>query len=336
MDSPTIAENLEPYASVKIKSIIPSGPHNERAMILIISASNPHNRIQWHLLYAELASEAATRPAMPQSDQVERTSGNKFSLEKYYVDLVTADGEYFIGYSAFLSWGAIKINYRATLHHPLLSGVSTGPSLSAGNSPVVDDSSLTWHSPKLGFDGQWQQLASSERQVLYQTDEGVVQWKCLQPSARVQLTTASGTTYRGLGYVEFLKMTIPPWRLGLQTLLWGRFVSEDHSVVWIEWQGKYNLILLICDGRKAMNPKISDFMVRCDEFELSLEHAETIREDSIDKTLVSKIPSILRVAPIEFLGGKEQKYVSRGRLAFLDGSNHTGWVIHERVSWGQD
>jgi hypothetical protein len=273
---------------------------------------------------------------MAQSDQVERTSRNKFSLEKYYVDLVTTQGEYFIGYSAFLSWGAIKINYNATLHHPSMSGVRAGPSLSSRNSPVVDESALTWHSPKLGFDGQWQPVASSERQVLLQINDSVVEWNCVQPSARVQLTTTTGTTYRGLGYVEFLKMTIPPWRLGLRTLLWGRFVSEGHSVVWIEWQGKYNLKLLICDGQRATNPQISEYAVECDEFDLSLEHVETIREDSIGQTLVSKIPSILKVAPIEFLGGKEQKYVSRGRLAFLGGSNHTGWVIHERVIWGQD
>jgi hypothetical protein len=44
---------------------------------------------------------------------------------------------------------------------------------------------------------------------------------------------------------------------------------------------------------------------------------------------------VLRTASIEFLGGREEKYVSGGRLEFGDGSNHTGWVIHERVSWGQ-
>jgi len=273
---------------------------------------------------------------MAQSDQVERNSRNKFSLEKYYVDLVTAERQYFIGYSAFLHWGAIKINYNASLHHSSLLGLRAHPSLSSSNRPVVDNSVLTWHSPKLGFDGQWQQLASSERQVLHQTDEGVVEWNCLQPSSRVQLTTAAGTTHHGLGYVECLNMTIPPWRLGLQTLRWGRFVSENHSVVWIEWRGKYNLILLICDGRRALNPKISDRMIWCDDFDLSLEHCETIREDSIGETLVSKIPSILRVAPIDFLRGKERKYVSRGRLAFPGGSDHTGWVIHERVSWEQD
>lgn len=273
---------------------------------------------------------------MTQRNHADKKSRSKFSLEKYYVDFVTAEGQYFIGYSARLTWGGITVNYHATLHHPSLIGVNAGPSLSSRDSPVADDSVLTWRSPKLGFDGQWRRLASTERQVLHQDGEGFVEWDCQQPSARVQLTTASGAMFHGLGYVEFLKLTIPPWRLGLRTLLWGRFVSEDHSVVWIEWQGKHDLIVLICNGQKAANPQISDNNVRCEDFELSLERAETIREDSIGETLVSKIPTVLKAAPIEFLGGKEQKYVSRGRLAFASGSDHTGWVIHERVSWGQD
>jgi len=273
---------------------------------------------------------------MTQRDHEIKKSESTFSLEKYYVDLVTAEGQYFIGYSARLTWGAIKINYCATLHHPSMLGVNAGPSLTSRGRPIADDSVLTWHNPKLGFDGQWQKLASSERHVLHQTDEGVVEWNCLQPSAQVQLTTTSGETYHGLGYVEFLKLTIPPWHLGLRALLWGRFVSEDHSVVWIEWRGKHDLLLLVCDGQRAVNPQISDNCVRCEDFELSLERAGIIREDSIGETLVSKIPSVLRLAPIEFLGGKENKYISRGRLAFAGGLDHTGWVIHERVSWGQD
>ena len=273
---------------------------------------------------------------MTQRDRINQSSKSEFSLEKYYVDLVTAEGHYFIGYSARLNWRAIKINYRATLHHPSFLGVNTGPSLSSRDGPVDNDTVLTWRSHRLGFDGQWRRLASAERHVLHQEDEGVVDWNCSQPSARVQLTTASGATFHGIGYVECLKLTIPPWRLGLRTLLWGRFVSEDHFVVWIEWQGKRDLKLLICDGQRAANPQISDNCVRCEDFELSLERAEIIREDSIGETLISKIPSVLRAAPIEFLGGNEQKYVSRGRLAFAGGSIHTGWVIHECVSWGQD
>ena len=272
---------------------------------------------------------------MAQHDREDRNTRRNFSLGKYYVDFVTSEGHYFIGYSAQMNWLGIEVNYRATIHHPSIHGIKSGPSLSSSGGPVLDDSVLTWNNPKLGFDGQWRQLASASSYTLHQEDEGLIEWNCLQPSARAQITTASGTTFEGLGYVEYLNLTIPPWHLGLRTLLWGRFVSEHHSVVWIEWQGEHPLVLVICDGQRIANPRISDDNVDCEDFELSLERADTIRAGSIGETLVSIIPSVLRTAPVEFLGGREEKYVSRGKLAFGDGSNHTGWVIHERVSWGQ-
>jgi len=259
-----------------------------------------------------------------------------FSLRKYYVDLVTSEGYYFIGYSARLSLGRIKIKYSAALHHPSMLGINPGPVLSTRDAPVEHNSVLTWQCPRMGFDGQWRRLASPEKLVLHQSPSGLVEWDCQQPSARVQLATESGKTFHGLGYVEFLNLTIPPWQLGLRTLLWGRFTSDNHSVVWIQWQGKYPLTVLICNGERVVNARISQHDIRCDDFELSLEPAVTIRQDSIGETLISRIPSILKVTPIEFLRGREQKYLSRGQLRFVGGSCHTGWVIHERVSWGQD
>ena len=273
---------------------------------------------------------------MAQHDREDRNTRRDFSLGKFYVDFVTSEGHYFVGYSAQMNWLGIEVNYRATIHHPSIHGVKPGPSLSSGGGPVLDHSVLTWNNPRLGLDGQWRPLSSADSHILHEEDDGLVEWNCLQPSASARLTTASGTTYEGLGYVEYLKLTIPPWHLGLRTLLWGRFVSEHHSVVWIEWLGEHPLALLICDGQRVANPRISDENVKCEDFDLTLERADTIRAGSIGETLISKIPSILRTAPVEFLGGREEKYVSRGKLAFGDGSNHTGWVIHERVSWGRN
>ncbi|MDH3275886.1 MAG: hypothetical protein OEM99_15250 [Gammaproteobacteria bacterium] len=271
---------------------------------------------------------------MAQYDREDKNTRRDFSLGKYYVDFVTSEGHYFIGYSAQMNWLGVEVNYRATIHHPSIDGVKNGPSLSSRDAPVLDDSILTWRAPKLGFDGRWQQLSSADSHVLHREDDGLVEWNCVQPSAHAQLTTASGNTYEGLGYVEYLRMTITPWHLGLRTLLWGRFVSEIHSIVWIVWQGKHPLALLICDGKKIANPRVSDAKVQGDDLELLLERGDTIRVGSIGETLVSKLPSVLKSAPVEFLGGREEKYVSRGKLTYGDGSSHTGWVIHERVSWG--
>lgn len=65
-----------------------------------------------------------------------------FSLEKYYTDLVTADGQYFIGYSARLRLGSVKLSYAATLHHPAMTGISPGPVLASHDMPIADDSGM--------------------------------------------------------------------------------------------------------------------------------------------------------------------------------------------------
>lgn len=259
----------------------------------------------------------------------------QFSLQKYYVDLVTAEGEYFIGYSALLTLGTAKIHYSATLHDPAITGIVTGPVLSACDSPVVDKSDLIWRAPALGFEGRWQRLAGAETLALHETESGIVEWNCHQPAARTELRTESGAVYDGLGYAEFLNLTIPPWQLGLRTLFWGRFVSGKNSIVWIEWRGDYALNILICNGRKIAGAYISEDEIICNDFTLTLNNEVTIRSGSISETFISKIPSALRSAPIEFLGGREEKFLSRGRLTFADGSVDTGWVIHERVTWGQ-
>jgi len=257
----------------------------------------------------------------------------RFSLEKFYADLVTADGQYFIGYSALLRLGRIKLSYAATLYHPAMTGISTGPVLTYHGRPIADDSGLAWSNPALGFDGRWRPLAAATKLVLHKTSKGCVEWNCQQPAARVHLRTQSGKQYDGLGYAEFLNLTIPPWQLGLRNLFWGRFISETHSVVWIEWQGEYPFTELICNGQRIADARICENSVKCDEFVLTFEREATIRQGSVGETFISKIPSAIRVAHIEFFGGREQKFLSRGNLNLENGSQSTGWVIHERVSW---
>jgi len=259
-----------------------------------------------------------------------------FSLEKYYADMVTADGLYFIGYSARLRLGRIKLSYAATLYHPAMTSISSGPVLASHDMPIADDSGLTWSNPVLGFDGRWRPLTPAVKLVLHKTSKGLVEWICQQQAARVRLRTRSGKQYDGLGYAEFLNLTIPPWQLGLLNLFWGRFVSDTHSVVWIEWQGEHPFTKLICNGQSMADAQICDDTVKCDDFVLIFEHEATIRLGSLGETFISKIPAAIKDTRIEFLGGREQKFLSRGNLQFEDGSQSTGWVIHERVSWSKN
>lgn len=281
----------------------------------------------------KIGATLSGRWANYQRDRARSKVKGRFSLQKFYADLVTADGRYFIGYSARLILGRVKLNYTATLHDPAMSGISTGPVLASHELPIADDSVLAWNNPVLGFDGQWRPLTPATKLVLHETGEGLVEWNCQLPAARVQLHTKSGQQYDGLGYAEFLNLTIPPWQLGLRNLLWGRFISERNSVVWIEWQGEHPLTVLVCNSQRMEDAQICEYEVKCDGFVLTFMDETAIRQGSVGESFISKIPAAIKDARINFLGGREEKFLSRGNLTFADGPRSTGWVIHERVSW---
>lgn len=256
-----------------------------------------------------------------------------FSLKKYYMDMITEGGQYFIGYSARLKFGALRLSYCATITDPSLTGIQSGPILYSSEDPVIDKSTLSWQSKRLGFEGLWRKCADAIDDTLLEAREGKVNWQCLQPLSQVELKTQSGKIYAGLGYAELLNMTIKPWGLGLKALYWGRFVSATHSVVWIEWQGTHPLTLLILNGKNMRGAVISDTNIICDEFNISLERQTTIRRGSLGNTVFSKVPSILKRAPVEFLNVKEEKFLSSGLYKTTDGDQCEGWVIHEKIIW---
>lgn len=85
-------------------------------------------------------------------------------------------------------------------------------------------------------------MAAREQPVastVYESADGRIDWECRQPAADARVRLAGGREITGLGYAERLRMTIPPWRLPLRTLRWGRFLAAGESWVWIDWQGPH-------------------------------------------------------------------------------------------------
>ena len=80
----------------------------------------------------------------------------------------------------------------------------------------------------------WEPLTSSLPRVkryLYQCDEGYSTWKVWMPYANTQVKiepTGSGPLeVNGTGYIDFVRLTIPFWKIPFQTLHWGRFFTDD-------------------------------------------------------------------------------------------------------------
>ena len=257
----------------------------------------------------------------------------RFSLQKYYLDAVSETGEYFIGYFANVRYRHFSACYSDTVHSQGFRGLKPGPSLSCTHSPETTASTLTWQHPALGVAGKWHALSPSLHEELLSTADGQVDWNVLQPGSTVTLKTASGQELQALGYCEHITLTIPPWKLGLKELVWGRFVSEDNSVVWLEWKGIHNRRLLFRNGRGVIPVRISEDAVTCDAFSLAISPAETVRAGYIGPDILAKVPMASDIAPLAMLQVHEHKKLGRGVLDLHDGPRDRGWIIHETVVW---
>ena len=206
-----------------------------------------------------------------------------FTLSKWYMDCVTDEGDAAIVYSAKIDWRGVHLHLCS-----VLSGTGGNFRTHTSISPYrVDavDGHIAADLGKLGVIGTWESDSLPFERVVYEQEEGNVRWNCLQPRsiARVHL---GDHTLRGLGYAESLTLSIMPWKLPLKHLPWGRFVSPQDSLAWVDWQGNRRMAAIS-----------------------SLQHAQCGAEFRTDDGVEVDYPSMARA----FAGGRR----FRGRLVAL-------------------
>jgi len=232
-----------------------------------------------------------------------------FHLSKWYLDCVAEDGRVFVAYSARLRWRGLTLDYTSVL--------GAASSLKPCQTPECTGDRIEWRAPEVGVEGTWQALEAPVSETLYDAD-GTVEWNCCQPRGRAQVHIGS-ECLRGLGYVERLTMTVPPWRLPIDELHWGRLLTEAGSLVWIDWRGPHSKQVILRNG-VAAEPELLA--------QLELDRGLVLRDGALRKTALSIIPKVERLFPWRILRVKETKWRSRGSL---DGAS--GWAIHEVVRW---
>ena len=112
-------------------------------------------------------------------------------------------------------------------------------------------------------------------------------------------------------------MTVPPWRLPIEELRWGRFLSETGGVVWIEWSGEKSASLRWHNGVRSEGA-----------LEVEFRDREVLREGKLVETALRVIPNVHKLFPARILGLRESKWRSRAVLGPA-----AGWAIHEVVRW---
>jgi hypothetical protein len=250
-----------------------------------------------------------------------------FELSKWYADAVSADGDVFIGYRARLHSGPLTITYAAAL--------DTAPrhSLQA-TSLDVSDRELHWRAPSLGVDGRWQRSSPGIRATIYESAEGMVEWHCLIPRGDAAIDRTGRPPLHGLGYVEHLRVTIPPWRLPIRTLRWGRFLTGRQSLIWIDWQGDHNARRVYLDGDPVSASAIDDDRITIDDGSCAhFDRGLVLRHGNLGSTVFNAVPGLDSIAPARIFRMEESKWRSRAVFTRPGVETDEGWCIHEVVQW---
>ena len=257
-----------------------------------------------------------------------------FELSKWYADCATEEGDAAILYCAELRSRRLAIPYASLLTHR--RGRPSRALYSLRKQPLyLGDTEIRWESRVWSAAGCWHAAAGAIREVLFDSPAGTLEWHCLAPRAAAEIRLEGGELFRGWGYVEHLRLTVPPWRLPITRLIWGRFISAADTLIWIDWQGSYNRRLVLENGQHVNAQSISsrEVVLGGGETVLSLEAGEVLREGALGGTALSAIPRVERLFPASMLGVRERKWLSRAVLRRCGDPESTGMAIHEVVEW---
>jgi len=258
-----------------------------------------------------------------------------FSLTKWYLDCVDAEGRVAIAYWSAIAWRGIEITWHSISLHEIGAEPIHRTSVNPVAAPAVADSSVLWHSAPLGFRLTCHSRGPVITERLLDGDDGVVDWRCESAHGDVTVECDTHEAVRGKGYAECLSMTLPPWRLPIDELRWGRWIAADgdRSVVWIDWRGSHPLTAIFVDGQIQPAASVGDDRIESGDAVLALTDRHTIYSRSLSDTLGKLRPMLAPVLPHSWLAVEDRKWRSRGTLRVAGRPDETGWVIHETVRW---
>lgn len=261
----------------------------------------------------------------------------KLHLDKWFLDFESDDGRVIIVYAAKLTWRGIVVPYTSLMTYRPAGQAVWRSRFSRVHMPVRQGPQITWRDPQFGLSGIWKAEANCLQARLYDSEDGYLDWNCYQPASRVRLAI-EGEEYEGRGYAEQLILTVPPWKIPMHELRWGRFLAEGQQVVWIEIREKEKRQWLWINGEQKGTCDIEDDHLAGlqGEFRLHLDNGVVLEAEKKIQSVVGKIlrfiPGFQTAIPLRFLLADECKWLSRGVLD-QDSKACEGRAIHEYVDF---
>jgi hypothetical protein len=244
-----------------------------------------------------------------------------FELSKWYGDCISENGEVRIAYSARVRYGRLRIGYSG-----LLDGEGAAHSLRPYR--IADEGqTLSWEGS--GLSAIWTRQDAALQATVFESEAGAVEWCPVMPKG-----SACMNGVRGLGYAEHLRMTIAPWKLPIRTLRWGRFLTPNTTLIWMDWQGPFATRIVFLNGQRVVAQALDDGgLVLDNKVHICFDRAHVLRHGDLGSTVFAAVPGIGRMAPARMFRVTECKWKSRARMEVPGGPAEEGWCIHEVVNW---
>lgn len=264
---------------------------------------------------------------------MDRVKSTNFRIEKMYLDCIDEQGNCFIIYRAKLKFYFIRVFYSGLIFSDSKGVTIEKSSLKKTREPLINNL-LLFYSQHLEIRGSWKRTADPFPVFSFKdAQEHELVWNCHHPNALTEIEYEE-ETYKGPGYAETLTLTIKPWKLPIDELRWGRFLSDGYSITWINWKGTYPLNMIYCNG-KEYNDAIfqeNSIIFGSGNYVLMLNEITIIRKGRLSNAL-SDIPWTKILFDRRILNTMEIKYKARSTLVIDSEISASGWSLYEIVTW---
>jgi hypothetical protein len=259
-------------------------------------------------------------------------SDDGFRLTKWYMDCMEPGGRVGIAYWASLSWRSLGLTWSSVaVYHPD-HPVRRTSALGRAVEPALDGRRLTWSDPGIDVAVEAELLQTGPTIALLARGSGSIEWTCAAPAADVVVRAPGGTAVEGRGYAERLVLTLPPWRLPIRELRWGRWIAADQvrSLVWIDWRGAAPATWVLRDGALCEGATVSDTEVRAGGDVVPIAARRLLHSRRLED-VIGGITPLRALVPPDIMAIEDTRWACRDPLGAADGSSVPGAAIAELV-----
>jgi len=256
-----------------------------------------------------------------------------FNLEKFYFDCIDDVGNCFVIYWAYLEIYCLKFHYSGMIFSDCNNVITKKSTFKKAPKPLINKI-LSIDNSLMQIKGNWNRTDNPILLSLFKdgTNRELL-WECHHPKALAEIEYYN-KIFKGLGYAERLSLPIKPWNLPFQELRWGRFLSDDYTIIWIHWKGEKPLNKLFCNGTEYDDAifLVDRVIFNKGRYVLFFKDISTLRSGIISNIL-SK-PHILKTILNRcILNGNEIKCKAKTTLSRDDEIVAYGWSLYETVTW---